>query len=77
MQLLMLANIVNFFLLAEEGLGQYRLNSQGLTAMVISIGMVLALVSYCLYRVFSLPPVGMQDIKGPLEIDTGDTVDAD
>lgn len=45
--------------------------------MLISVGSVLALVSYCLYRVLSLPPVDMEDLKGPLEIDTGDTSDAD
>ncbi len=38
---------------------------------------VLALVSFCLYKVLGLPPVEMEDIKGPLEIDTRDTQDAD
>jgi len=53
------------------------MNAQGWTVMLISVGSVLALVSYCLYRVLSLPPVDMEDLKGPLEIDTGDTSDAD
>jgi len=45
--------------------------------MIFSVGTVLSLVTYCLYRVLTLPPVEMEDIKGPLEIDTGDTMDAD
>lgn len=45
--------------------------------MSLSVGSVLTLVSYCLYRVLTLPPIEMQDIKGPLEIDTRDTEDAD
>ena len=49
----------------------------GWTIMLISVGSVLTLVSYCLYRVLSLPPVEIEDMKGPLEIDTGDTIDAD
>ncbi len=53
------------------------MNTSGWTIMLISVGSVLTLVSYCLYRVLSLPPVDMEDIKGPLEIDTRDTRDAD
>lgn len=53
------------------------MNAQGWTVMIISVGTVLTLVSYCLYRVLSLPPVDMEDLKGPLEIDTRDTTDAD
>ena len=53
------------------------MNWQGWIVMLLSVGIVLALVSYCLYRVLSLPPVEMKDIKGPLEIDTGDTADKD
>ncbi|MAT71498.1 MAG: hypothetical protein CMJ58_18475 [Planctomycetaceae bacterium] len=53
------------------------LTAQGWAMMLVSIGVVLSLVSYCLYRVLNLPPVDVQDIKGPLEIDTGDTTDAD
>ena len=49
----------------------------GWATMLLSVGAVLSLVSFCLYRVFSLPPVEEESIKGPLEIDTGDTVDAD
>ncbi len=53
------------------------MNAQGWTVMLISVGSVLMLVSYCLYRVLSLPSADMEDIKGPLEIDTRDTDDAD
>lgn len=49
----------------------------GWTVMILSVGTVLALVTYCVTKVLSLPPVEMEDLKGPLEIDTGDTHDAD
>lgn len=49
----------------------------GWIVMIVSVSTVLALVSYCLYRVLTLPPVEMEDLKGPLEIDTRDTSDAD
>lgn len=49
----------------------------GWTVMILSVGSVLSLVSFCLYRVLTLPPVDMEEIKGPLEIDTGDTSDMD
>ena len=54
------------------------LSTAGLVVMVVSIGAVLSLVSFCLYKVFSLPPVEVEEhVKGPLEIDTGDVSDAD
>ncbi|MBW3541563.1 MAG: hypothetical protein KY476_14945 [Planctomycetes bacterium] len=49
----------------------------GWIVMLVSVGAVLALVSYCLVKVFSLPPVEMDELKGPLEIDTRDTENAD
>ena len=50
----------------------------GWIVMVVSVGSVLTLVSFCLIRVMLLPPVEVEEhLKGPLEIDTGDTVDAD
>ncbi|MCA9163474.1 MAG: hypothetical protein R3C99_24090 [Pirellulaceae bacterium] len=55
----------------------YAPTPAGWTIMVVSITMVIALVSYCTVRVLTLPPVEMDDIKGPLEIDTRDTQDAD
>ena len=45
--------------------------------MILSVGSVLALVIYCLYRVLTLPAVELEDIEGPLTIDTGDTHDVD
>jgi len=49
----------------------------GWIVMLISVGSVLSLVAFCLYRVLLLPPVEEEHLKGPLEIDTRDTVDAD
>jgi hypothetical protein len=49
----------------------------GWLTMLLSVGTVLSLVSYCLYRVLTLPPEEVDSLKGPLEIDTGDTIDAD
>ncbi|QEG35561.1 hypothetical protein [Bythopirellula goksoeyrii] len=45
--------------------------------MLISVGAVLSLVSFCLFRVLTLPESEMEDLEGPLTIDTGDTSDAD
>jgi hypothetical protein len=54
------------------------MNAQGWIVMTVSVGTVLALVTYCLARVLSLPPVEMDEaLVSPLEIDTGDTRDAD
>ena len=50
----------------------------GWAIMLVSIGGVLALVAFCLYRVLMLPPHEAEEhLKGPLVIDTGDTEDAD
>lgn len=56
---------------------EYALNSAGWTVMLASVASVLTLVSYCLYRVLSLPAADVDEIEGPLTIDTGDTQDAD
>ncbi|REJ67776.1 MAG: hypothetical protein DWQ31_10335 [Planctomycetota bacterium] len=54
------------------------LSGAGWSIMLVSIGSVLTLVSFCLYKVLSLPPVDVEEhIKGPLEIDTGDTDETD
>ena len=53
------------------------MTAAGWIVMLLSVGSVLALVSYCVAKVFSLPPVEMEDLKGPLDIDTRDTQDAD
>jgi hypothetical protein len=50
----------------------------GGTIMVVSIGTVLLLTGFCVYRVLKLPPVEPSGHwKAPLEIDTRDTTDAD
>ncbi|MBL4883088.1 MAG: hypothetical protein JKY95_00955 [Planctomycetaceae bacterium] len=49
----------------------------GWLIMIASMGTVLCMVTYCLVKVLSLPAVEMDEIKGPLEIDTQDTEDAD
>lgn len=50
------------------------MSAAGWIIMLGSISAVLTLVSYCLYRVLSLPPVEVEEtLKGPLEIDTRDT----
>jgi len=50
----------------------------GWAIMIVSVGSVLALTAFCFYRVLSLPPtVAEEHLKGPLEIDTRDTTDAD
>ena len=49
----------------------------GWIVMLVSVGSVLSLVTFCMYKVLSLPPVEEEHVKGPLEIDTGDTQDAD
>lgn len=48
-----------------------------LIVMLVSVGAVLTLAAFCIYRVLSLPPVEDDDLKGPLKIDTRDTADAD
>lgn len=54
------------------------INPAGWAVMIASISGVLVLVSFCLYKVLTLPPVEFEDhLKGPLEIDTRDTSDAD
>ncbi|MCA9230186.1 MAG: hypothetical protein KDA57_06020 [Planctomycetales bacterium] len=52
------------------------MNKAGWIIMFLSVGSVLCLLAFCLIRVLGLPPAEMEDIKGPLEIDTGDTSDA-
>jgi hypothetical protein len=54
------------------------LNAAGWTVMILSVGSVLALVTFCFVRVMMLPPVEAEEhLKGPLDIDTRDTIDAD
>ena len=54
------------------------MTSAGWAIMLVSVGSVLTLTVFCLYRVLTLPPqVSQEHLKAPLEIDTGDTADAD
>jgi hypothetical protein len=45
--------------------------------MLVSVGSILALVVFCLYRVSRLPPVEVEDLQSPLKIDIGDIEDRD
>jgi SNF family Na+-dependent transporter len=47
------------------------------SVMIVSVGSVLALCAWCVYRVLTLPPVEEETLKGPLDIQTGDTLVAD
>jgi hypothetical protein len=49
----------------------------GWIVMVVSVGSVLALNAFCLYRVLTLPPAEVDDLTSPLEIDTRDTAQPD
>lgn len=54
------------------------LNAAGWTVMLLSVGSILTVVTYCLYRVLSLPPMEVEEhLKGITDIDTKDTEDAD
>jgi hypothetical protein len=53
------------------------MTAAGWTVMIVSVGSVLVLTAYCFYRVLTLPAKELDDIKAPLDIDTGDTTDAD
>jgi hypothetical protein len=49
----------------------------GWAIMVVSVGSVLALTVFCFYRVLTLPPSEIGELKAPLDIDTGDTSNPD
>lgn len=49
----------------------------GWIIMILSVGSVLTLTAFCFYRVLTLPPSELDELKAPLHIDTGDTEDAD
>jgi hypothetical protein len=49
----------------------------GWTIMIVSVGSVLALTAFCFYRVLTLPASELDEIKAPLDIDTGDIENAD
>ena len=50
----------------------------GWIVMALSLTSVLTLVSFCLFKVLTLPPVEAEEsLKGMPDIDTRDTQDAD
>lgn len=53
------------------------MSTQAILIMTVSVGSVLSLVTFCMYKVLTLPPLEEEHLKGPLEIDTRDTEDAD
>jgi hypothetical protein len=55
---------------------KYTLTATSWVIMLVSVGSVLVLVTFCLVRVLTLPPTEEESLKGPLEIDTGNTHDA-
>jgi hypothetical protein len=51
---------------------------EGWAIMITSVGSVLALTAFCMYRVLTLPPeVAEEHLKAPLDIDTKDTQQPD
>ena len=48
---------MNWLLLAQAEEVAEGLNGKGLAVMLVSVGAVLTLISFCLYKVFTLPPV--------------------
>jgi hypothetical protein len=54
------------------------METSGWIIMICSVIGVLSLISFCMYRVLTLNPSEVGDsMKAPLDIDTGDTHDAD
>ena len=50
------------------------MNPLGWIMMIVSVGSVLALTAFCLFRVLMLPPVEVEDLNvAPLSIETPDT----
>jgi hypothetical protein len=47
----------------------------GWAIMIVSVGSVCALTTFCFYRVMTMPP--QAEVHSPLDIDTRDTQDAD
>ncbi len=53
------------------------MTTAGWMIMIVSVGSVLSLVTFCFYRVLTLPASELDEIRAPLDIDTGDTRDPD
>ena len=51
------------------------MTTSGWAVMILSVGSVITLITYCLCRVFTLPPVDEEENhKGPPDNDTADAV---
>ncbi|WP_425617616.1 hypothetical protein NA78x_001297 [Anatilimnocola sp. NA78] len=48
------------------------MNAQGWVMMIMSVGSVLTLTTYCLYRVLTLPPAEVEDLASKLTIEPTD-----
>jgi hypothetical protein len=64
-------------LIAQAATEPAGLNKWGWTIMLVSVGSVISLTVYCMARVLALPPIEVDVLNSPLDIDTGDTEDAD
>jgi hypothetical protein len=53
------------------------MSPSAIAVMLVSVGSILALVAFCLYRVLKLPPVEAEDLTTPLKIDTGNSEEVD
>jgi hypothetical protein len=53
------------------------MTTAGWLIMIASVSGVLALTGFCMWRVLTLKPAEVAELNAPLEIDTGDTADAD
>lgn len=54
------------------------MTTPGWITLILSVSTVLALLTFCLYKVFTLPQVDVEEsLHGPGNIDTEDTTDAD
>jgi hypothetical protein len=70
-------NLSALALLAQAAPEAAGLNPWGWTIMLVSVGSVVLLTVYCMARVLALPPIEADVLNSPLDIDTGDTEDAD
>jgi len=54
------------------------METSGWVTMILSVSTVLILLAFCLYKVFTLPQLDIEEsLHGPGNIDTEDTQDAD
>lgn len=54
------------------------MTTAGWTIMILSVGSVCVLTAYCFYKVLTLPAQDViENVRSPLDIDTGDTENAD